>query len=118
MANNDSKFYLSYLNKLVGQYNKIYHHSINKKLINADYAVLTEKIETNPKALEFKVNDSVRITKYKNVFSKDYIKIFSREIFIIDFVLKTNPWTYKIKDLNGEKIMGSFYEKELFLSKL
>ena len=108
MANNDSKFYLSYLNKLVDQYNKIY----------ADYAVLTEKIETNPKALEFKVNDSARITKYKNIFSKDYTEIFSREIFIIDFVLKTNPWTYKIKDLNGEKIMGSFCEKELFLSKL
>ena len=24
-----------------------------------------------------------------------------REIFTIDFVLKTNPWTYKIKDLIG-----------------
>ena len=26
--------------------------------------------------------------------------------------------TYKIKDLNVEKIIGSFYEKELWLSKL
>ena len=34
-------------------------------------------------------------------------------ILIIDSVLKTNPWTYKIKDLKGEKIIGSFYEKEL-----
>ena len=31
-----------------------------------------------------------------------------REIFIIDLVLKTNPWTYTIKDLKGEKITGSF----------
>ena len=23
------------------------------------------------------------------------------------------PWTYEIKDLKGEKIVGSFYEKEL-----
>ena len=23
------------------------------------------------------------------------------------------PWTYEISDLNGEKILGSFYEKEL-----
>ena len=23
------------------------------------------------------------------------------------------PWTYIISDLNGEKIVGSFYEKEL-----
>ena len=41
-----------------------------------------------------------------------------REIFIIDSVLKTNPWTYKIKNLNGEKITGSFYEKKLLQSIL
>ena len=28
-----------------------------------------------------------------------------------DSVLKTNPWTYKIKDLNREKVTGSFYKK-------
>ena len=32
--------------------------------------------------------------------------------------MKTNPWTYKVKDLNRETIIGSFYKKELFLSKL
>ena len=31
MTANDSKSYLSYLNKLVDQYNNTYHHSINKK---------------------------------------------------------------------------------------
>ena len=36
------------------------------------------------------------------------IKIFSVkvtlvEINITDSVLKTNPWTYKLRDLNGEK---------------
>ena len=28
-------------------------------------------------------------------------------------LLKTNPWKYKIKDLNRENIIGSFCEKEL-----
>ena len=37
---------------------------------------------------------------------------------VIDSVLKINPWTYKIKDLNGEKIIGNFSKKELLLSKL
>ena len=69
----------------------------------------------NPKAPKFKVSDKVRITQYKNIFSKGYTKNWSREIFLIDSVLKTNPWTYKIKDLNGEKVIGSFYEKELLL---
>ena len=43
MTANDSKYYLRYLNKLVDQYNNTYHHSINKKLINAYYSALTEK---------------------------------------------------------------------------
>ena len=40
------------------------------------------------------------------------------KIFIIDFVLKINPWTYKTKDLNWEKIIRSFYENALLRSKL
>ena len=39
-------------------------------------------------------------------------------MFIIDSVLNTNPWPNKIKDLNERKIIISFYEKELLLSKL
>ena len=62
------------------------------------------------------MNDRVRTIKYKNIFSKDYTENWSREIFIIDSVLKTNAWTYKLKDLNGEKITGTFYEKELLQS--
>ena len=118
MIANDSKSYLPYLNRIGDQYSNTYHHSINKKPINADYSALTEKIEMNHKAPTLKVNDRVRITKYKNIFSKGYTENWSREIFIIDSVFKNNQWSYKIKDLNGEKIIGSFYEKELLLSIL
>ena len=61
----------------------------------------------NSKVPKLKVNDRVRITKYKNILKKGYTENWAREIFIIDSVLKTNPWTYKIKDLNGEKIIGN-----------
>ena len=57
------------------------------------------------------MNDNVRITKYNNIFNKVYTENWSREIFIINYVLKTNSWTSKIKELNVEKIIGSFYEK-------
>ena len=106
------------MNKSVDKYSNTYHHSIKKKHINADYSALTESIESNSKAPKFKVNDRVRITKYKIMFSKGYTENWSREIFIIDSVLKSNPWTYKIKYLNGEKTIGSFYEKELLRSIL
>ena len=111
-THNKGKSYLTYLNKLVAQYNNTYH-SINKKPINADYSALTEKIKTNLIAPKFKVNDRVRITKYKNIFGKGYNKNWSRETFIINSVLKTYPWIYKIKDLNGEKIVG----KRIFMEK-
>ena len=58
-----------------------------------------KKIETKPKAAKFKVNDTVRINRYKNIF-KGYTENWSRGMFIIDSVLKTNPWTYEIKNLN------------------
>ena len=58
------------MNKLVDQYNNTYHNSINKKPSNADYSALIENTETNPKAPKLKVNDRVRITKYKNIFGK------------------------------------------------
>ena len=65
--------------------------------------LLLKQIETNSKALKFKVNERVRITKYKNIFSKGYTRNWSREIFIIDSVLKASSWFYKLKDLNGKK---------------
>ena len=59
------------------------------------------------------MNDRVRIAKYKHIFNKGYTENWSREIFIIDSVLKTNPLTYKIR-----KIIGVFHEKELLQSVL
>ena len=34
-------------------------------------------------------------------------------MFQISKIKNTVPWTYAIRDLNGEKIVGIFYEKEL-----
>ena len=83
--------------------------------MNTDYSISTENIDSNPKVPKFKVNDRVRITTYIDTFSKGYIENWSREKFIIDFVLKTNV---KINDLNGEKVIRNFHEKELIRSIL
>ena len=117
MTANDSKSYLTYLNKLVDQYNNTYHYFVGKKSSNSDYSVLTRTIETNPKAHKFKVNDSVRITKYKNIFSKGYTENWSREILLLILCWKL-ILGLKIKDLNGEKIIGKVDQKKLLLSIL
>ena len=84
MISNDSKSYLPYLNKLEDEYNNTSYHSANKKTVNGDYSAFTEKIETNSKAPKSKVNDRVRSTKHKNIFSKCYNENWSTELFIID----------------------------------
>ena len=81
-------------------------------------SVLTEKIEANSKDLKFRVNERVRITKYIIIFSKDYTKLLSRDLFIINYVFKTNPLAYNFQDLNGETVIGIFSAKEFLLSKL
>ena len=55
MTANDSKSYLSSLNKLVDQYNNTYHHCVIKKPINADYFALTEKLRRILKLLNLKL---------------------------------------------------------------
>ena len=74
MTANGSRSCLPYLNKLVDQCNNTYH-SIIKRPINAVYSALTEKIETNHKTPKFKVNDRVRMIRYKNIFCKVTLKI-------------------------------------------
>ena len=69
--------------------------------------------ESNKKDPKFKVGDHVRISKYKKIFAKGYTPNCSEEVFVINKIKNTVPWTYVINDLNSEEIIGSFYEKEL-----
>ena len=118
MTANDSKFYLSNLNKSLDQYNDTYHQSINKTPNNVDYYALTEKMRGILKLIDLKWMTESELLSITVFSQKGYTEDCSREIFITDSVLKANPWTYQIKNLNGGKIMGSFHEKELLLSKL
>ena len=74
--------------------------------------------EHNEKSARFNVDNRVRISKFKNIFAKGYTPNWSTEIFIINKVNNTVLYTYNIKDVNGEKIIGSFYDKELQKTKL
>ena len=69
--------------------------------------------DVNEKDPKFKVGDHVRISKYKKIFAKGYTTSWFEEVFVIKEVKKTVPWMYVINDLNGEEIMGTFFEKEL-----
>ena len=113
--------YVDILPKLVHGYNHAYHRSIK-------YAPVSVTLKNEPQVSEnlygksnskkvkpkFKVNDFVRINKTKRTFDKGYLPNWTQELFQILAVVKTQtPITYKIKDLEGELVKGTFYSHEL-----
>ena len=120
---NDNAVYWDKIDKLVNDYNNSKHSSVKMKPVEASKKTNKEKVNANlygdliylkTKKPKFSVDDKVRISKYKKkVFGKCYTPNRKEEIFTIDKVLLTKPVTYKLVDLMGEAIEGSFYEKEL-----
>ena len=107
-------FYFDVLHDIVNKYNNTVHRTIKMKSIDItnDYYV---KYDENPnkKDPKYKVGNHVKIWKCKNIFAKGSTPNWSEEVFVINEIKNTVPWTYVINDLNGEEIIGSFYEKEL-----
>ena len=106
--------YFDVLDDIVNKYNNTVRKTIKMKPIDVtDYSFVEYSEESNKKDPKFKVSDHVRISKYKNIFAKGYAPNWSEEVFVINKIKNTVPWTYVINDLNSEKILGSFHEKEL-----
>ncbi|PFX14258.1 putative uncharacterized transposon-derived protein F54H12.3 [Stylophora pistillata] len=121
--------YLDILPKIVKKYNNRKHRSIGmtpveaskKKNENAVFLKLYGDLSESERLREqskFAVGDHVRISKFKRkVFDKGFTPNWTEEIFIVDEVQYSNPITYKLKDLLGEEIKGSFYEQEMLRAK-
>ena len=106
--------YFNVLDDIVNKYNNTVHRTIKMKPVDVtDDSFAEYNEESNKRNPKFKVGDHVRISKYKNIFAKGYAPNWSEEIFVTKKIKNTVPWTYSISDLNGEQIIGSFYEKEL-----
>ena len=66
---------------------------------------------------KFKIGDRVRISLEKNIFEKGYETNWTQEIFVIYDIKYSNVPYYYLKDLNNEKLQGTFYEQELQKTK-
>ena len=74
----------------------------------------SDEIYKPVKKPKFQIGDRVRISKYKRkLFDKGFTPNWTEEIFVIDGILNTKPVTYRLVDLQGEAVTGSFYEPEL-----
>ena len=114
MTSISKNVYINKLDDTVNEYNNTYHTTIKMKPIDVkDNTYINTDKEIDNKDPKFKVGDRVRISKYKTIFTKGYMPNWSEQVFVIKKVKSTVPWTYVINDLNGEEIIGSFYEREL-----
>ena len=112
--------YIDKIQDLVKSYNNTVHRSIGMKpakVTASDTKKILLKLYPKKKvktlAPEFKVGDSVRITRKKHIFQKGYEQGWSYEVFTVAKILKTEPITYELEDYKKEVILGSFYSSEL-----
>jgi hypothetical protein len=115
------------LSKLIKDYNHKYHRTIGMKPIevnkNNERFVMSRIIKmTKPKVEKmqpksFVIDDHVRISKHKTIFTKGYFPNWTNEVFTVYRVQPTYPETYLLKDKNGELLQGAFYGHELLESK-
>ena len=108
------------LYQLVYNYNNTKHSTIlmkpkdvNKKNEDEVWTTLYGHFYAESPLPKYKVGDTDRISKYKSTFTKCYEANFSEELFKVVKVMRGDPNVYEIEDLEGEPIIGKFYEEEL-----
>ena len=120
--NNNTIFY-NILDELVNNYNNKYHSTIKMTPIEGSKKINEKKLkniynfEKTKKLGKFKIGDRVRISLEKNIFEKGYETNWTQEIFVIYNIKYSNVPYYYLKDLNNEKLQGTFYEQELQKTK-
>ena len=106
MTSVSKNVHIDKLDDIFNKYNNIYDSATKMKPVDVKsstyFNCIKKTIEKNPK---FKIIDIVRITKYKNIFAKDYPPNWSEEVFMIEEVKNTAPWTYVINNINGQEII-------------
>ena len=73
--------YTDKLDDIVNWYNNLYHRIIQMKPVDVKPIIFIEFDKyNNKKGTKFKVDEHVRISKYKNIFAKSYVPIWSEEV--------------------------------------
>ena len=83
---------LDKLGYIVNKYNNTYRNMIKMPVDVKSSTYIDSSKENNDKDPKFKVGDIVRISKYKNIFSKGYVPNWSEEVFVIIKIKSTVPW--------------------------
>ena len=121
---NNNTIWIKDLNKLVKEYNNSYHRTIKMKPVeaskksNENIVRKNFNFEITNKKSKFSIGDKVRVSLLKNTFEKGYTSNWSEQIYVIDDIKTSNVHYYYLKDLNGEKLDGTFYQEELLKTNM
>ena len=95
--------YIDKLNDIVNIYNNTYHRTIKMKPVDVkSNTYIDSSEEINNKDPKFIIGGIVRISKYKTFLHKVTLQIDQKRFL----------WLKKLK-INGEEIVGTFFEKKL-----
>ena len=125
-TDNKTNRYIDALPDLVEDYNNTVHSSTKLTPVEASEKenelkvwrnLYPDRYKTSRLNPKFSVGDEVRISRKKKVFEKGYTTRWTNEIFTIKEIRETDPITYKLMDLEGKEIKGTFYTEELQKTK-
>ena len=114
MTSISKNVYIDKLDDIVYEYNNTYRTTIKMKPIDLkDNTYINTSKKLIIKILNLKL---VIVSEYQNTkkfLLKGICLIGVKKYLLLKKFKNTIPWTYVINDLNGEEIIGTFYEKEL-----
>ena len=109
MTSISKKVHVDKVDDLVNKYSNTYHRTIKMKPADVKSKTYIEFNRENNN----KVRNHVIISKHKNLVAKSDVLNWSVKVFVIEEIKNNVTWAYINGDLNGEKIIGKFYKKEL-----
>ena len=107
IENNNIIFY-NIIDDLVNEYNNKYHSTIKMIPIEGSKKINEKKIKNI-----YNFDKTKKLGSQIKLFHKSYETNWTEEIFVIYDIKYSNVPYYYLKDLNSEKIQGTFYEQEL-----
>lgn len=116
--------YIDHLQDIVDGLNKRYHRSIKMRPVDVSVENQEEvferlfpnyykdKVKKRHKTM-YEVGSTVRVSKFRSPFSKGYRQNFSEDLYTISEIVPREPPLYKLKDKDGDELVGTWYSWEL-----
>ena len=116
--------YIDVLDDIVASYNHTVHNSIGlppadvnanntAQIYNDVYLPIVNKRAEHKPTFSFEVGQLVRLSRKPGHFDRGYQEQWTEELFKIHSRIPSHPPRYRVEDLAGEVILGSFYKEEL-----